>query len=211
MTDYGVDQAISKVPINKINPGLEYDRLKWRRREIELSLEIINELKNANELVRPDLLCKERIKISRSLIYKKRYKEAYDTAKNHFLSNGPEYAEAEWLSGWIALTFLNNPNLALKHFKNFYEGVGYPISLARGAYWIGITYEKLGNSKFSENFFKEGSKYLTTYYGQLSFKKINPYKDFELNDESKFSEKYQKEFEKNPLYKHTILLKELNE
>ena len=26
---------------------------------------------------------------------------------------GPEYAEAEWLSGWIALTFLNDPNLAL--------------------------------------------------------------------------------------------------
>ena len=53
------------------------------------------------------------------------------------LTKGPEYAEAEWLSGWIALTFLNDPNLALEHFKNFYNNVGYPISLSRGAYWIG--------------------------------------------------------------------------
>ena len=46
------------------------------------------------------------------------------------------------MAGWIALSFLNDPNRALKHFKDFYENVGYPISLARGAYWIGVTYEK---------------------------------------------------------------------
>ena len=58
------------------------------------------------------------------------------------MSEGPEFAEAEWLSGWIALTFLDDPNMALQHFKNFYENVGYPISLSRGAYWIGQTYTK---------------------------------------------------------------------
>ena len=47
-----------------------------------------------------------------------------------------DYAEAEWLSGWIALTFLSDPNMALQHFKNFYNNVGYPISLSRGAYWM---------------------------------------------------------------------------
>ena len=49
------------------------------------------------------------------------------------MSNGPEYAEAEWLSGWVAATFLNDPSLALQHFKNFYYNVGYPISLSRGS------------------------------------------------------------------------------
>ena len=53
------------------------------------------------------------------------------------------------MSGWIALSFLDNPNLALKHFKKFYENVGYPISLSRGAYWLGRTYEKLGNTNIS--------------------------------------------------------------
>ena len=46
------------------------------------------------------------------------------------LSKGPDYADSEWLSGWIALTFLSDPNMALQHFKNFYNNVGYPISLS---------------------------------------------------------------------------------
>ena len=64
------------------------------------------------------------------------------------MSEGPEYAEAEWMSGWISLSFLNDPYIALQHFKSFYDNVGYPISLARGAYCIGETYEKIGNEKF---------------------------------------------------------------
>ncbi len=211
---YGVDNAIEKVPSNlKSDIGLRYDRLKWRRRRgrVESSLEIINGApKDNDKLIRADLWWKERQIISRSLINKKKYLLAYEVAKNHSLEEGPELAEAEWMAGWIALSFLNNPNIALKHFKVFYENVGYPISLARGAYWIGLTYEKLGNEKLSKNFYEEGSKYLTTFYGQLSYKKINPIGEFELVDESKYSKEYEKEFNKNPLVKHVILLKELN-
>ena len=43
--------------------------------------------------------------LSRSLIYKKKYQKAYEVAKNHSLTEGPEFAEAEWMSGWIALVF----------------------------------------------------------------------------------------------------------
>ena len=32
------------------------------------------------------------------------------------MTEGSEYAEAEWLSGWIALSFLNDPILAKDHF-----------------------------------------------------------------------------------------------
>ncbi len=211
---YGVDKAISEVPEKlKSDIGLKYDRLKWRRRRgrVESSLEIINQVPNDSKiLIRPDLWWKERYIISRSLIYKRKYIQAYEVSKNHSLENGPEFAEAEWMSGWIALSFLNKPNVALGHFKSFYNNVGYPISLARGAYWIGLTYEKLGKNKLSNDYFQEGSKYLTTFYGQLSFKKINPTGTFELLDESKYSKDYEKEFEKSPLVNHVILLKELN-
>ena len=211
---YGVDDAISKVPNNlKSDIGLRYDRLKWRSRRgrTESSLEIIDQAPlNKDELVRADLWWKQRNIISRSLIYKKKYEKAYEVAKNHALDEGPEFAEAEWMAGWIAVSFLNNPNKAVNHFKSFYENVGYPISLARGAYWIGICYEKLGKNKLSQDYFAEGSKYLTTFYGQLSFKKINPTGQFELIDQSKYTKDYEKEFNNNPLVKHVILLKELN-
>ena len=49
-----------------------------------------------------------------------------------------------------------------------------------------------------------------TYYGQLAFNKINPGGNFELIDQSSFDKEYEKEFKKNKLIRHIILLKELN-
>ena len=48
-----------------------------------------------------------------------------------------------------------------------------------------------------------------TYYGQLAFNKIKPGENFELNDQS-FNKDYEKEFKKNKLIRHIILLNELN-
>ena len=211
---YGVDSAINKIPTKfKNDVGLLYDRLKWRRRRgrVESSLEILFKLpNNATKLVRTDVWWKERAILSRSLIYKKKYALAYKVSSNHSLNDGPEYAEAEWLSGWIALNFLDDPNMAMQHFKNFYNNVGYPISLSRGAYWIGRTYNRINNKQKSEEWYKEASKYLNTYYGQLSFVKINPNKEFSLPEQKEVSEKFKKEFNKNPLIKSIKLLNELD-
>ena len=126
------------------------------------------------------------------------------------MSSGPEFAEAEWLSGWIALSFLKSPEYAINHFENFYNNVGYPISLARGAYWLGAAYKSLGNKEIAKKYFLEGSKFPMTYYGQLSFNEVNPGGNFELIDQSVFDKDYEKEFKKNRLVSHVILLKELN-
>ena len=211
---YGVDNAIANVPDKfKNNIGLKYDRLKWRRRRgrIDPSLEILFTLpKDPIKLVRPDVWWKERVILSRSLIYKKKYAKAYKVSSNHSLSEGPEYAEAEWLSGWIALTFLEDPNMALEHFKNFYKNVGYPISLSRGAYWIARTYKVINNKAKSKEWFDEASKYLNTYYGQLAFFEIHPGEAFSLPKQDIVSEKFKKEFNKNKLIKNILLLKELD-
>ncbi|MDC0488739.1 lytic transglycosylase domain-containing protein [Pelagibacteraceae bacterium] len=212
---YGVDNAISKVPNHlKTNTGLEYDRLRWRNRRgrLEGSLEILYKNSNRTEaqMVRPDKWWKQRKDVTRALIYKKRYKTAYKIASEHALSSGPEFAEAEWLSGWIALTFLKSPEYAISHFQNFYNNVGYPISLARGAYWLGATYKSLGDKDLSFKYFNEGAKFPMTYYGQLSFNEIKPGENFELIDQSSFSKDYEKEFRKNKLINHVILLTELD-
>ncbi len=212
---YGVDNAISKVPDRfRKDIGLEYDRLKWRNRRgrLESSLQILydNSNKSEEELVRADLWWKQRESIVRGLIYKKRYKTAYKVASEHSLSSGPEFAEAEWLSGWIAHSFLKSQEYAINHFLNFYDNVSYPISLARGAYWLGKSYKATGNNKKSEEYFKQGSKFLTTYYGQLSFKELNYGGEFTLNEESNYTKDYEKEFLKNKLVRTVRILKELN-
>ena len=211
---YGVDQAIKNVPQKfKNDAGLNHDRLKWRRKRgrIDSSLEILFSIKNNKDyLVRPDKWWVERAIMTRALIYKNKYETAYKVASQHSLDKGSEFAEAEWLSGWIALSFLNDPILAVDHFNNFYQNVSYPISLARGAYWLGRSYEKIGDKRQSEDWYREATKYLTTYYGQLAFLKINPSQNFELEEQANVKDDYRKYFYNKELVKITHLLNELN-
>ena len=211
---YGVDNAIKKVPMKfKNDPGLQYERLKWRRKRgrLESSLEILLKIKNnPKTLVRPEKWWIEREIISRSLIYKKKYELAYKISSNHSMKEGPEYAEAEWMSGWIALSFLEDPILATQHFHNFYNNVGYPISLSRGAFWLGRSYEKLKNKKSSNEWYKKAAKYLTTYYGQLAFIKVYPEGYFELNKEREIPKTIRKDFNNKELSKIVTLLHEIN-
>ena len=212
---YGVDNAISKVPAKfKNDAGLNYDRLKWRRKRgrVDSSVEILVKIKNTKDyLVRPDKWWFEREIISRSLIYKKKYALAYKIASNHALTDGPEYAAAEWMSGWIALSFLDDPLLAKDHFENFYNNVGYPISTSRGAYWLAKTYQKLGKNELANEWFGKASKFLTTYYGQLAFMELNPNQPFELSRDIEVSKEYRDYFFKKELVKTVYLLDELNE
>jgi len=210
---YGVDQAIKNVPKKfKNDAGLNYDRLKWRRKKgrVDSSVEILLKIKNDKEyLVMPEKWWKEREIISRALIYKKKYEIAYKISSNHGMTKGPDFAEAEWMSGWIALSFLNDPLIAKNHFHNFYNNVGYPISTSRGAFWLGKTYEKLNDKEQSRKWYQEASKYLTTYYGQLAFLKLNPNSKFELNKDMKIDKKYRYIFSNKELVKITYLLDEL--
>jgi len=210
---YGVDQAIKNVPEKfKNDAGLNYDRLKWRRKRgrVDSSLEILLSIKNdKNYLVEPEKWWKEREIISRALIYKKKYEIAYKISSNHGMSKGSDFAAAEWMSGWIALSFLNDPLIAKDHFQNFYKNVNYPISTSRGAYWLGRTYEKLGDKEQSMYWYDIASKYLTTYYGQLAFLKLDPSGKFELNKDMEIDDKYRYIFFNKELVKITYLLDEL--
>ena len=210
---YGVDQAIKNVPEKfKNDAGLNYDRLKWRRKKgrVDSSTEILLKIRNDKDyLVMPEKWWKEREIISRSLIYKKKYEIAYKISSNHGMTEGSNYAAAEWMSGWIALSFLNDPLIAKDHFHNFYNNVNYPISTSRGAFWLGRTYEKLGDRAQSNKWYQEASKYLTTYYGQLAFLKLNPNEKFVLNNDMLVDTKYRYIFFNKELVKIVYLLNEL--
>ncbi len=210
---YGVDQAIKNVPDKfKNDAGLNYDRLKWRRKKgrVDSSVKILLKIRNDKDyLVFPEKWWKEREIISRALIYKKKYEIAYKISSNHGMIEGPEYAAAEWMSGWISLSFLNDPLTAKDHFQNFYNNVNYPISTSRGAFWLARAYEELGDREQSNKWYNEASKYLTTYYGQLAFLKLNPNKKFELNKDKEIDKKYRHIFFNKELVKITYLLHEL--
>ena len=211
-TKRSADNLIAQVPqYLKEDPGLIYDRIKWRRKKARFddALTLINQ-SASDSLERNQYLAKERLSIARDKIQDKEFKTAYEILKDHRLKEGSDYAEIEWHLGWLALSFLNQPDAALAHFLRMNAAVSYPISKARAAFWIGKTYKKLGQVNQANTWFKTGSQYGTTFYGQLSHKEIDE-KKFSINNSFKFSEEKYEEFKKNnPLAKSVIVLKELN-
>ena len=211
-TKRSADNLIAQVPqYLKEDPGLIYDRIKWRRKKARFddALTLINQ-SASDSLERNQYLAKERLSIARDKIQDKEFKTAYEILKDHRLKEGSDYAEIEWHLGWLALSFLNQPDAALAHFLKMNAAVSYPISKARAAFWIGKTYKKLGQVNQANTWFKTGAQYGTTFYGQLSHKEIDE-KKFSINNSFKFSEEKYEEFKKNnPLAKSVIVLKELN-
>ena len=211
-TKRSADNLIAQVPqYLKEDPGLIYDRIKWRRKKARFddALTLLNQ-SASDSLERNQYLAKERLSIARNKIQDKKFKTAYEILKDHRLKEGSDYAEIEWHLGWLALSFINQPDAALAHFLKMNAAVSYPISKARAAFWIGKTYKKLGQVNQANTWFKTGSQYGTTFYGQLSHKEIDE-KKFLINNSFKLSEEKYEEFKKNnPLAKSVIVLKELN-
>lgn len=93
---------------------------------------------------------------------------AYELASVHQLVEGSAYADLEWLSGYLALTYLDDPETALGHFTRFREAVETPISLGRAGYWVGRAHDAMGNAEAAGVAYAFGARYQTSFYGLLS-------------------------------------------
>ncbi len=99
------------------------------------------------------------------------YARAYDLAAHHQLDEGSAYADLEWLSGYLALRFMDDPALALDHFQRLRAGVGTPISLGRAHYWIGRAQEAMGDPEGARIAYVQGAGEQTSFYGLLAAEK----------------------------------------
>ena len=164
-----VDAALAQVPPRlRDHPGLLYERLKWRRRRGRLS-DIVEILEDAPaDLGRPEHWWVEREFAVRLLLAGGSFARAYRIARNHKLAAGPKYAEAEWLSGWIALRFLKKRRTARRHFDRAFAAVGDPAQRARAAYWAGRAMAARGRDDDAADWFAKAAIHDATFYGQLS-------------------------------------------
>ncbi|MEO0771753.1 MAG: lytic transglycosylase domain-containing protein, partial [Pseudomonadota bacterium] len=96
---------------------------------------------------------------------------AYKLASTHQLADGSAYSDLEWLSGYIALTYLEQPELALDHFQRFRAAVASPISLGRAGYWLGRAQEAMGDAEGAQVSYAFGADYQTSFYGLLAAEK----------------------------------------
>lgn len=173
----GVDQRIAEVPAEwQDHPGLTYDRFQWRiskGRWDDAQSFLIDLARSDGELGRPDEWSNRRRGFARRAMREGQFEDAYLIATRHGLTAGSDFADLEWIAGYIALTKLNNPNLALGHFNRFNASVGSPISKARAGYWLGRTYEALNLKDQADVAYRQAADHQTAYYGQLAAERVD--------------------------------------
>lgn len=203
-----VDYLIKHVPTEYMNdPGLIYERLRWRRKkDKDDAVELFRDL--PDQVPYADRWWDERDILARRQLRKGHITEAYEIASRHGLNtdHAAEHAAAEWLSGWIALSFLKEPVIARDHFKKMYDGVNFPVSRARGAYWTGRAYEAEGNTKQADIWYAAAANHPTAYYGQLAAAKLKPGEGLRLHPEAAIPEDIRQRFNAHELVRAVRML-----
>ncbi len=96
---------------------------------------------------------------------------AYNIARDCGLTTGADAAEAEFYAGWLALTKLDDPAGAERHFARLAGAGVSPITQGRALYWQGRAAEALGKTAEAQAFYRQGGRHLTVFYGQLAAEK----------------------------------------
>lgn len=170
-----VNALIASVPEDlRDDPGLVYERIRWRRRhDMDYSaIKLLHEAPAADEIPNPADWWTERHILARRLIEKKQYESAYLLVEAHKQKSGLPFAQAEFLAGWLALEYLHKPWRAFEHFEALYYRTNGAISKARGAYWAGRASSGLGHEEIAEKWYKVAAKYQTTFYGQMALETL---------------------------------------
>jgi len=162
------DAIISGLPSAlRTDSGLLFEQVRAvnntgdTRRALPLALK-------ADPSASPNKWWSEREELARDALALGLYSDAYELAKSHGLTSGADFADAEWLAGFIALRFLNKPDVAYGHFQALLRGVNYPVSKARAAYWSGRAAEAANKLADAVLMYEAAAEYSTTFYGQLA-------------------------------------------
>lgn len=163
---------------NRNIPALRYALARYYRRTDKFAKArsiLAAAPSNAADMGDPEAWWTERRIIARRSVgpaHRDNWVTAYQIAAQHGLTKGDAAVEAEFLSGWIALRYLNKPDTAMKHFSRLQEIAPTRTEKARAGYWIGRTYEAMGDKGSARATYKQASEYSTVYYGQLAREKI---------------------------------------
>ena len=206
----GLDAKIALLPeADRADPGLAHDRFN---RYLKL-----DEPEKAIALMRAQSRIEGglgeawrwsgwRRTLARRMMREGDYAAAYDLAAHHQLNEGADFADLEWLAGYVALRFLEEPDLALDHFQRLRSVVGTPISLGRAGYWIGRAQEAMGDAEGAAVAYAQGGAHQTSFYGLLAAEKAGLPIEADLTGKEVFPDWRAAEFTRSSLYSAAILL-----
>ncbi|HEX4097384.1 MAG TPA: lytic transglycosylase domain-containing protein, partial [Caulobacteraceae bacterium] len=173
--DAGAQSLVETLPPSlQDDPGLAYERARYllHLHDGVLALSMLDHLtKSPPGEEAAQAIWTVRKGLIGAALQARNYQAAYDAAAGNGLSTGVDYTEAEFYAGWLALEKLHNPTLADQHFAHIEEVGASPITVARALYWRGRAAEIGGDAIGAQDLYAQGSKYITTFYGQLAAEK----------------------------------------
>jgi soluble lytic murein transglycosylase len=111
--------------------------------------------------------------LARKLLDQGKFRTAYDVVREAAPPANEYYrADFHFMTGWIALRYLNDPLTARAHFAHIDDGASNPIVLARANYWRGRAAEAIGANDEMRASYQAAARYPTAYYGQLARAKL---------------------------------------
>lgn len=208
----GVDGKVKAVPAAMSgDPGLAYERFLWRMRKEryeDAATLIVDSSSSAETLGQPEDWAERRALLARRLLRDGDPRMAYRVAASHHLAGGSDYADLEFIAGFVALRHLGDAPAALDHFRRLSAAVGTPISLARGAYWEGRALETLGQTRAAQEAFARAAQNQTAYYGLLAAERQGIPLDPEVLGGQQFPDWRTASFAKSSVLQAAILLQQ---
>jgi len=152
------------------DPGLAFEEARFQRRKGNLDAAAQLLLGHPDNPLRPAAWWKERLIVARRLLATGNADLAYRLVQQREPGAvpGAVNAEAEFLSGYIALRFRNAPALAFDDFAHILARVTSPYAKARAAYWGGRAAAAAGKPQLAAKWFAAGAENMATFYGQLA-------------------------------------------
>ena len=175
----GAEKNYLALPASLRNdPSLRYALARFYRRQEKYGKAraiLLDAPSTSAEMVDANAWWEERRIIARRSVgpnHKDTWSAAYRISSRHGLNEGDDAVDAEFLSGWIALRYLNDGDTALKHFSRVVKLASTRTEKARGGYWMGRAHAALGDKSSATKAYKSAAQHSTIYYGQLAREQI---------------------------------------
>ncbi|MCP8938394.1 lytic transglycosylase domain-containing protein [Alsobacter sp. SYSU M60028] len=173
--DRKAQKALDAVPPSlRGDPSFAYTRALYLRRKeqfVDAAKALAGVTRDPKSLADSTAWWTERRVLARELLDAGEPRLAYEVTAAHPEDDGAPRIDGEFHAGWIALRFLDDPALALRHFTSAAGFAATPISVARAAYWQGRAAELSRDEDVRRQaaaFFARAAAQGTAYYGQLA-------------------------------------------
>jgi soluble lytic murein transglycosylase len=124
--------------------------------------------------VRPDGWWEERRANAYAALRSGHPKTAYALVRSPGQLEVNAHNDACFLAGWLALRHLHEPRKAVGHFQALAKSADGPLSRAKAHYWLGRTYEAMGDRSKANESYLTASLQVDTFHGQLARLKLDP-------------------------------------